>query len=218
MEQNIMIIVWWTIPANKPSKWPTSVMASEITDNSIVCSTVFRLLTKKASKLCVTGPWWGESIVDPCIPSWRPVAARVISPRLLWWPLAESPYYIYDNFAVGYRNWSRYGLRWSGWYCYLAQHELCWPSHGGLRPRRVLCQIAVPTTTAQTVWVVNFYSTTIIVFKKARQTCVFDVLYPCLSPSAFLWRRDSYWSWNQQAMYHERNGEPWFHPQSCLAM
>ena len=38
---------------------------------------------------------------------------------------------------VGYRNWPRYGLRWSGWYCRPAQ--------------RVLCRIAVPTTTAQTV-------------------------------------------------------------------
>ena len=57
--------------------------------------------------------------------------------------------------AVGYRNWPRYGLRWSDWYCNPAQHELCRPSRGRLRPRRptqrVLCRIAVPTTTAQTV-------------------------------------------------------------------
>ena len=49
-----------------------------------------------------------------------------------------------------YRNWPRYGLRWSGWYCHQAQHELC-----RLRPRRpaqrVLCLMAVPPTTAQTV-------------------------------------------------------------------
>ena len=30
----------------------------------------------------------------------------------------------------GYRNWPRYGLRWSGWYCNPAQHELCRPSCG----------------------------------------------------------------------------------------
>ena len=55
----------------------------------------------------------------------------------------------------GYRNWPRYGLRWSGWYCHQAQHELCRPSRGRLRPRRpaqrVLCLMAVPPTTAQTV-------------------------------------------------------------------
>ena len=31
---------------------------------------------------------------------------------------------------VNYRNWPRYGLRWSGWYCHQAQHELCRPSRG----------------------------------------------------------------------------------------
>ena len=38
--------------------------------------------------------------------------------------------------VVSYRNWPRYGLRWSGWYCNPAQHELCRPSRGRLRPRR----------------------------------------------------------------------------------
>ena len=32
--------------------------------------------------------------------------------------------------GFGYRNWPWYGLRWSGWYCNPAQHELCRPSHG----------------------------------------------------------------------------------------
>ena len=58
-------------------------------------------------------------------------------------------------YVTGYRNWPRYGLRWSGWYCHQAQHELCRPSRGRLRPRRpaqrVLCLMAVPPTTAQTV-------------------------------------------------------------------
>ena len=57
--------------------------------------------------------------------------------------------------GVDYRNWPRYGLCWSGWYCNPEQHELCRPSRGRLRPRRpaqrVLFRIAVPTTTAQTV-------------------------------------------------------------------
>ena len=75
---------------------------------------------------------------------------------------------------VNYRNWPRYGLHWSGWYCYPAQ--------------RVLCRIAVPTTTAQTVYVVNFYPTTITILYNERKTCVFDVLYHCSSPSAFAYR------------------------------
>ena len=53
--------------------------------------------------------------------------------------------YLHRN---SYRNWLRYGLRWSGWYCNPAQHELCRPSCGRLR---VLCRISVPTTKAQTV-------------------------------------------------------------------
>ena len=40
------------------------------------------------------------------------------------------------HIVVEYRNWPRYGLRWSGWYCHQAQHELCRPSRGRLRPRR----------------------------------------------------------------------------------
>ena len=63
-----------------------------------------------------------------------------------------------------YRNWPRYGLCWSGWYCNPAQHELC-------RPRD------------------NFYFTTLTILQKARETCVFDVLYRCSSPSAFALRR-----------------------------
>ena len=33
-------------------------------------------------------------------------------------------------YPIGYRNWPRYGLRWSGGYCNPAQHELCRPSRG----------------------------------------------------------------------------------------
>ena len=34
------------------------------------------------------------------------------------------------HIVVEYRNWPRYGLRWSGGYCNPAQHELCRPSRG----------------------------------------------------------------------------------------
>ena len=78
-----------------------------------------------------------------------------------------------------YRNWPRYGLRWSGWYCNPEQHELCRPS------QRVLFRIAVPTTTAQTVYVVHFYSTMITIYRKSKGNLGFDVLCRCWSPSAF---------------------------------
>ena len=73
-----------------------------------------------------------------------------------WLPDLWNPY-LCNHIAgtLGYRNWPRYGLRCRGWYCHQAQHELCRPSRGRLRPRRpaqrVLCLMAVPPTTAQTV-------------------------------------------------------------------
>ena len=46
---------------------------------------------------------------------------------------------------MDYRNWPRYGLRWR-------------PRYG--RPHSCCAAMAVQTTPGQTVWVVNFYSTT----------------------------------------------------------
>ena len=48
---------------------------------------------------------------------------------------AENRYFCWTNnllryLMYGYRNWPRYGLRWSGLYCHQAQHEVCRPSRG----------------------------------------------------------------------------------------
>ena len=55
--------------------------------------------------------------------------------------------------AVGYRNWPRYGLRWSGLCCH-SRHSTSGPAVA----RPLAAAPAGPR--AQTVWVVNFYSTT----------------------------------------------------------
>ena len=127
------------------------------------------LLRKSVEKSCVQGVQWNilkMFPIVPCIKSHLP------------WKFHENPF---SHFSVimltdrqtnrqsngqqwkhnlrhgggNYRNWPRYGLRWSGWYCHQAQHELCRPSRGRLRPRRpaqrVLCLMAVPPMTAQTV-------------------------------------------------------------------
>ena len=70
--------------------------------------------------------------------------------------------------AVGYRNWPRYGLRWSGLCCH-SRHSTSGPAVARPlaaacgrvgRPTSAVPGVAAQTTTAQTVWVVNFYSTT----------------------------------------------------------
>ena len=104
----------------------------------------------------------GKSTLVQVMAWCRQVTSHYLS---LCWPRSLSPYGVIrpqwvnslmvTDAKMGYRNWPRYGLRWSGWYCHQAQHELCRPSRGRLRPRRpaqrVLCLMAVPPTTAQTV-------------------------------------------------------------------
>ena len=108
-----------------------------------------------------------------------------------------------------YRNWPRYGLRWSGWYCNPEQHELCRLSRGRLRPRRP----------AQRV-VVNFYSTTITIYRKSKGNLRFRRLVPLFVPiGVCVTTHDDgtasdvtigMWRHNQQVTNHERNGKPWF--------
>ena len=44
--------------------------------------------------------------------------------------LSNIPPMISQSQISCYRNWPRYGLRWRGWHCHQAQHELCRPSRG----------------------------------------------------------------------------------------
>ena len=100
------------------------------------------------------------------------------------------------NSILGYRNWPRYGLRRSGWYCNPAQHELCRPSRG-----RFL-----------------FYHDHN--FKKSKGNLRFRHLVPLFVPiGVCVTTHDDgtasdvtigLWRHNQQATNHERNGKPWF--------
>ena len=104
------------------------------------------------------------------------------------WPWKTIGYLFYttSSFVHPYRNWPRYGLRWSGWYCNREQHELCRSSRGRLRPAQ---RVAAPdcSTSHDSADRISgqflFYHDHNL--QKVRETCVFDVLYRCLSPSAF---------------------------------
>ena len=60
---------------------------------------------------------------------------------------------------ISYRNWPRYGLRWSGLCCHF-RHSTSGAGRRAAGPTSAVPGVAAQTTTAQTVWVVNFYSTT----------------------------------------------------------
>ena len=45
---------------NSSARRHVSAMASQITDNSTICSTVFKLTSKKTPELCIIGPLWGK--------------------------------------------------------------------------------------------------------------------------------------------------------------
>ena len=45
--------------------------------------------------------------------------------ELIWWRESTNLSSFERDSHVGYRNWPRCGLRWSGWYCNQAQHECC---------------------------------------------------------------------------------------------
>ena len=109
----------------------------------------------------------------------------------------------------GYRNWPRYGLCWSGWYCNPAQHELCQPMS------------AVPDCTT------NHDSTDRISgqflfyhdhnFTRSKRNLRFQRLVPLFVPiSVCVTTHDDgtasdvticMWRHNQQATNHELNGK-----------
>ena len=80
---------------------------------------------------------------------------------------------------IGYRNWPRYGLRWSGWYCYPAQHELCRPpGTTGAVPDCCTNHDSTDRINGQFLFYHDHN------FTKCRGN-FFNVLYRCSSPSAF---------------------------------
>ena len=77
-----------------------------------------------------------------------------------------------------YRNWPQYGLRWSGWYCNPEQHELCRPSRGRF------CGRTGWHNEYKYKWSISILPRSQFT-EKVGETCVFDVLCRCSSPSTF---------------------------------
>ena len=121
-----------------------------------------------------------------------------------------------------YRNWPRYGLRWSGWYCHQAQHELCRPSRGRLRPAGTTSAVPDGSTTHDSADRISgqflFYHDHN--FTKSKGNLRFQRHVPLFVPiGVCVTTHDDgtasdvtigMWRHNQQATNHERNGKPWF--------
>ena len=115
---------------------------------------------------------------------------------------------------ASYRNWPRYGLRWSGWYCNPEQHELCQPSCGrccsGLQYQ--------PRQRRPYKWSISILPRS--QFTKSKGNLRFRRLVPLFVPiGVCVTTHDdgtasdvtiAMWRHNQQVTNHERNSKPWF--------
>ena len=124
----------------------------------------------------------------------------------------------------GYRNWPRYGLRWSGWYCNPEQHSLCRPSRGRLRPRdgrHNSCCSGLqyqPLQRRPYKWSISILPRS--QFTKSEGNLHFRRLIPLFVPiGVCVTTHDDgtasdvtigMWRHNQQVTNLERNGKPWF--------
>ena len=85
-----------------------------------------------------------------------------------------------SGYVTSYRNWPRYGLRWSG---------LCWHSR---HSTSAVPGVAAQTMITQTIWVVNFYSTT----KMKQCTTINPATIMTMSRHAETpWLTTSLWWW-----------------------
>ena len=148
-----------------------------------------------------------------------------------WWFPATSLQWLHNDMMasqitslkiVYYRNWPWYGLRWSGWYCNPAQHELCRPSCGHLQPRRTTSAVPDCSTNHNSADHISgqflFYHDHN--FTKSKRNLHFPHLAPLFVPITIcVTTHDDgtasdvaigMWCHNQQATNHERNGKPWF--------
>ena len=118
------------------------------------------------------------------------------------WSHQEFTYELISN----YRNWPRYGLCWSGWYCNPEQHECC----SGLQYQ--------PRQHRPYKWSISILPRS--QFTKSKGNLRFRRLGPLLVPiGVCVTTHDDgtasdvtigMWRHNQQVTNHERNGKPWF--------
>ena len=118
----------------------------------------------------------------------------------------------------GYRNWPRYGLRWSGWY------NSCRPSRGRKRPRdgrhNECCSGLQyqPLQRRPYKWSISILPRS--QFTKSKGNLRFRRLVPLFVPiGVCVTTHDNgtasdvtigMWRHNQHVTNHERNGKPWF--------
>ena len=130
----------------------------------------------------------------------------------------------YRQKAVGiisdYRNWPRYGLRWSGWYCNAEQHELCRPSRGRAGRHNECCSGLQyqPRQRRPYKWSISILPRS--QFTKIKGNLRFRRLVPLFVPiGVCVTTHDDgtasdvtigMWRHNQQVTNQERNGKPWF--------
>ena len=95
-----------------------------------------------------------------------------------------------------YRNWPRYGLCWSG-LCWHSRHSTSGAGRRAAAPASstsAVPGVAAQTTSAQTVWVVNFYSTT----KTKQCTTINPATIMTMSHHAETpWLTTSLWWWKR---------------------
>ena len=121
---------------------------------------------------------------------------------------------------VNYRNWPRYGLCWSGWYCNPEQHELCRPSRGRAGQHNECCSGLQyqPRQRRPYQWSISILPRS--QFTKSKGNLHFRRLVPLFVPIAIcVTTHDDgtasdvtvgMWGHNQEVTNHERNGKPWF--------
>ena len=117
-----------------------------------------------------------------------------------------------EGWMESYKNWPQYGLRWSGWYCNPAQHELCLPtstlpdcSTNHDRAGRISGQFLFYHDHNFTKSKGNLRFRCLVPLFVSIGVCVITHGDGTASDVTIcLWRH------NQQAMSHEHNGKPWF--------
>ena len=122
--------------------------------------------------------------------------------------------------VTGYRNWPRYGLRWSGWYCNPEQHELCRPLRGRASRHNECCSGLQyqPRQRRPYKWSISILPRS--QFTKSKGNLRSRRLVPLFVPiGVCVTTHDDgtasdvtigMWRHNQQVTNHERNGKPWF--------
>ena len=130
----------------------------------------------------------------------------LVTPESLWRHKGVAMHVTYKTMHR-YRNWPRYGLCWSGWYCNPEQHNSCC---SGLQYQ--------PLQRRPYKWSISILPRS--QFTKSKGNLRFRRLVPLFVPiGVCVTTHDDgtasvvtigMWRHNQQVTNHERNSKPWF--------